>query len=304
MTRHSAICILLAISVWGGGTNPCQAGAEWTYRGLDWMISAASDIVVATEVPQEPQQISLATGKPVISSLPDVANGIKWNIIIQHVLKGKLKTGEHVDVYLPITEYIGNHPVEFPMDSASFMLSLRSNSVILFLHRTGNKISLETLPCFGSTILADPDTVTNFKKVDDIKENILGLIEQNPQHVNPLFTFGESLLATQLGATIYETGSASLYDALKDPYDVAVIAPYMPGPANWKSGLVKVTGRIRCDMHVGTTFTATLDSGLPTNPSENYLVFLAPLKDFTAESADRLFHKAGGKNAAVESPVQ
>lgn len=82
------------------------------------MIDASSDIVVATEITPPPPEYNVS-GQIKVTSLPDVVNGVKWKVVIQHVLKGDLEVGEQVDVFLPITYYIGNHPVEFPMASAN-----------------------------------------------------------------------------------------------------------------------------------------------------------------------------------------
>lgn len=253
------------------------------------MIDASSDIVVATEVPPAPQKNYHATGKPIITGLPDIQNGVKWKIVIQHVIKGDLEVGEHVDVFLPITGQIGNHPVEFPLGSANFMAVLRDNSVILFLHRTGNNPDLETLPCFGSVILADPAKVKQLLEKGDLRSTILDLVDQNPQQEYQPFL--ANWVVTP-GATIYETGSASVHDALNDPHEIAVVELCFSDPANPESGLsnydgknestgprsrqFKLTGNIRSDMDIGTTFTATPDYGLPSTPGENYLVFISP----------------------------
>ncbi len=100
-------CLLLALVVWTSNASLLHGGVIWTYRGLDWMIDASSDIVVATEVPPAPQKNYDATGKPIITGLPDVQNGVKWKIVIQHVIKGDLEVGEHIDIFLPATSYIG-----------------------------------------------------------------------------------------------------------------------------------------------------------------------------------------------------
>jgi hypothetical protein len=50
----------------------------------------------------------------------------------------------------------------------------------MFIKRAGNQIPLETLPCFGSTILVNPVKLFNFAPAPSLKDTVLNLIEKKP----------------------------------------------------------------------------------------------------------------------------
>lgn len=74
LAQQQIACLLLALVLWSSNAGSLHGGVIWTYRGLGWMIEASSDNVVATEVPPPPPEYD-ATGKPIITGLPDVP---KW----------------------------------------------------------------------------------------------------------------------------------------------------------------------------------------------------------------------------------
>lgn len=161
------------------GRTTCHAGLVLDYQGIDWIANEADDIVITSKIPEpEPVKHYRADGTPVITGVPDITNGIKTKVTVYKVLKGQLSAGETVEVFMPLTGDPGSHPLEFPMDSAAG--PFENQFTIMFIKRAGNQIPLETLRCFGSTILVNPVELFNFAPAPSLKDSVLKLIEKKP----------------------------------------------------------------------------------------------------------------------------